>query len=43
MKEEFLKTREGLKYLLKASPSNLPIQAAIASIITNKLRNNETV
>lgn len=45
MKEEFLKTREGLKYLLKASPSNMPIQAAIAEILTFKLRKaiNETV
>ena len=45
MKEEFLKTREGLKYLLKVSPSNLPIQAAIAEILTLKLRKavNETV
>ena len=45
MKEEFLKTREGLNYLLKVSPSNLPIQAAIAEILTFKLRKavNETV
>ena len=38
MKEEFLKTREGLKYLLKTFPSNFPIQAAIAEILTFKLR-----
>ena len=43
MKEEFLKTREGLKYLLKNLPSNVPVQVAIASIITNKLRSHETV
>ena len=45
MKEEFLKTREGLKYILKTFPSNFPIQAAIAKILTLKLRKvvNETV
>ena len=45
MKEEFLKTREGLKYMLKAFPSNFPIQAAIAEVLTSKLRKavNETV
>ena len=45
MKEEFLKTREDLKYLIKVSHSNLPIQAAIAEILTFKLRKavNETV
>ena len=43
MKEEFLKTREGLKY--ETLPSNFPIQAAIAEILTFKLRKavNETV
>ena len=45
MEEEFLKTREGLKYLIKTFPSNFPIQAAIAEILTFKLRKavNETV
>ena len=45
MKEEFLKTREGLKYILKTFPTNVPVQAAIAEILTFKLRkaDNETV
>lgn len=44
MKEEFLKTREGLKYILKTFPSNVPVQAVIAEILTFKLRKaNETV
>lgn len=29
MKEEFLKTREGLKYLLETFPPNMPVQIAI--------------
>lgn len=45
MKEEFLKTKEGLKYMIENLPSNMPIQAAIAEILTFKLRKavNETV
>lgn len=45
MKEEFLKTREGLKYMIETLPSNMSIQAAIAEILTFKLRKavNETV
>lgn len=45
MKEEFLKTREGLKYILKTFPSNVPVQAVIAEVLTLKLRKaiNETV
>ena len=29
MKKEFLKTREGLKYLLKTFPSDMPVSIAI--------------
>ena len=29
MKEKFLKTREGLKYLLDTFPPNMPVQIAI--------------
>ena len=45
MEEEFLKTRKGLKYMIETLPSNMPIQAAIAEILTFKLRKavNETV
>lgn len=38
MKEEFLKTQEDLKYMIETLPSNFPIQAAIAEILTFKLR-----
>ena len=45
MKEEFLKTRKGLKYMIETLPSNMSIQAAIAEILTFKLKKavNETV
>ena len=29
MKKEFLKTKEGLKYLLETFPPNMPVQIAI--------------
>ena len=35
MKEEFLKTREGLKYLLKTFPSNMPVSIAIKKATNN--------
>ena len=35
MKEEFLKTREGLKYLLKTFPSNIPVSIAIKKATNN--------